>query len=237
MRIAVMQPYFLPYLGYFALIGRVDTFVVFDHVQYIRRGWVNRNRLPSPDGKEWSYFGIPVRKCHQDTPINEVEISYEDDWQGKLRKTIDQHYAHAPCVDAVTPLLTPLWDKHERLLDLLEPLLRNFSTHLGFTPKWIRSSELVAGAPELAQTHAQELILGICSKLGAKEYWNLPGGRDLYQSEPFTNRGIDLRFLSMIAEPGTRFPGFETYSILDQAMRFEPARLREMAEAIFPGSS
>jgi len=94
MKIGIVQPYFLPYIGYFALINAVDKFVYFDDVQYIRRGWVNRNRIKIVDN--WYYITVPVNKAPLSANINEVYIVEDEKEINKIKKSIENSYRKAP---------------------------------------------------------------------------------------------------------------------------------------------
>lgn len=83
MKIAIMQPYFFPYIGYFSLIQNTEHFIFFDTPQYIRKGWINRNRIIGGNGKE-IYFTVPVEKVERNTAIRDVPISYKDDWRENI---------------------------------------------------------------------------------------------------------------------------------------------------------
>src|SRR5512140_19777 len=101
--IAIMQPYFLPYIGYFQLMAAVDKFVVFDDVNYINRGWINRNRLLLNGGAHT--FTVPLRGASQNKLICDIELAEDDGWRDKLLRTISQSYAKTPCYAEVAPLM------------------------------------------------------------------------------------------------------------------------------------
>ena len=103
MKIAIMQPYLFPYIGYFSLIKNTDHFVFFDTPQYIRKGWINRNRILGTKGKD-IYFTVPVEKCPRETPIKDVKISYNEDWQEKWMGQLTIYKKKSPllCNDNAT---------------------------------------------------------------------------------------------------------------------------------------
>ncbi|HEY0111260.1 MAG TPA: WbqC family protein, partial [Fibrella sp.] len=102
MTLAIMQPYVLPYIGYIQLMNTVDTFVFYDDVAFINRGWVNRNRL-LVNGKEY-LFTIPLKEASQNKTIREIELANDPKWRGKLLKTIEQSYRKAPQYTVVMPM-------------------------------------------------------------------------------------------------------------------------------------
>jgi len=109
MKIAIMQPYFLPYIGYFQLINAVDKFVVYDDVNFINRGWINRNNI-LVNGST-TLIQIPLSKASQNKLINEVEIFKEGKWKVKFLRTIEQNYKIAPNFHRIFELLQSLLDK------------------------------------------------------------------------------------------------------------------------------
>lgn len=231
----VMQPRFLPHLGYFALMSRVDAFVLFDSAQYVRREWINRNRIRAGNREGWRWVGIPVRKAPLETAIREIEVAYDPPWQERLRETLRHTYGNAPCHPRVWGLLDPLWRRPARLVDLLVPLLERFAGHLGLAPEWLLASELEAPDPS---GDPQRRILDICRRLGASRYWNLPGGRTLYRAEAFAAAGVELRFVpeTPVEALRRRYREASLLSILDVAMFHPPAEIREMIERIHDGA-
>lgn len=226
--IAVQQPYFLPYLGYFALIRQVDTFVLLDSVQFIRRGWIHRNRLPLENGN-WFYFGLPVQKTHRNSSIREIRIARDVSWRKSLRRTLEQRYGKAPYFASVSPLIDTLWKEESRLLSPVCELLMRLSGYLGFRTRWLSASEILQND---RQTTGEERIFRICEKLGADEYWNLPGGGTLYRPENFRENGIDLHFIPHCDE--TESGG--CWSILHLAMWNSPSEINSMIDRMMVDS-
>jgi len=233
--VCVMQPRLLPHLGYFALMRRVDTFVLFDSAQYVRREWINRNRIREAGAKEgWRWLQVPVAKAPRTTAIRAIEVAYDPPWQERLRRTLRHTYGQAPQFDQVLPWVDPLWRRPRLLVDLLVPLLERFAAALGLAPEWLRASDL-EGA--VVPDDPQERVLAICEQLGATTYWNLPGGRALYRPDAFRKAGIALRFVPEIDESALRrdFAEASLLSILDIAMYHAPDKIRGMIERIHDG--
>jgi hypothetical protein len=202
MTIAIMQPYFLPYIGYFQLIGAVDKFVVYDDVNYINRGWVNRNNLLS--GSQPQLFTVPLREASQNKLIREVEVLQDGKWQKKLLKTIQQSYQKAPCYQEVFPLLEhiityPTLHVAELALEGLVQVTR----YLGITTEMVPSSSVY----ENAELKAQDRILDICRREGASRYLNPVGGMELYSKEKFEQEQVALFFLRSQSTPYPQFKG------------------------------
>src|SRR5437763_14407143 len=102
MKLAIMQPYFLPYIGYFQLIGAVDVFVVYDNIKYTKKGWINRNRLLR-DGKD-AMFSLPLRKDSDSLDVRARELAADFD-RDKLLNQFKVAYARAPYFVRIYPLL------------------------------------------------------------------------------------------------------------------------------------
>ena len=196
-RLAIMQPYFFPYLGYFQLIQAVDQFVIYDDVNYIKRGWINRNVVLSHTGKQ--LITLSIQGASQNKLINEVKIGNN---QHKLVKTIRQNYCKAPQFPVVFPLLEEIiFRKEENLANYLDYQLRCICDYLEISPEWHVSSRLNKDN----QLRGQDKVLAICKELGATHYINLPGGKLLYDVELFASCGIQLFFIKPKLTPYRQF--------------------------------
>lgn len=187
MKLAIMQPYLFPYLGYFQLIRAVDAFVVYDDVNFINRGWINRNNILSQGHAQ--LFTMELEGASQNKLINEVGVAGRNE---KLLKSIRQSYGKAPYFAEVFPLIEAILNNPEKnLARFLDDQLRQICAYLGLTPEWHISSELKKDNT----LRGQEKILAICQELGASHYINVPGGRELYDQESFVERGLQLSFI------------------------------------------
>lgn len=184
MKIAIQQPYFYPYLGYFELIKQVDIFVFFDDVQFIRRGWVNRNRI-----KDKKLLTIPVVKSCQKSPINEIKISYDSNWHYKHCRSIETSYGKS-CLNHPIYNYYKNIKKHNLLNELLKDSIKNVCDFLDIKTKFLSSQEI-----GFKKEKGKNRILKICDELKATCYYNLPGGICLYNRKEFKEKGIDLNFL------------------------------------------
>ncbi|GJD96132.1 WbqC family protein [Methylobacterium iners] len=189
MKVAIMQPYLLPYIGYFQLIAAVDQFVVYDTVKYTKKGWINRNRLLR-DGDVF-VFTLPIEKDSDSLDIRErrVAASFAPD---QLCRQIAQAYRRAPHFVETMPLVeaTLKYEAHT-LFDHLRHALVRTCAHLQIdTP--IRIASEVEGETVLRR---QDRVLDICQRLGASTYINPIGGTALYEPAAFAQHGIALRFL------------------------------------------
>ncbi len=194
-----MQPYFLPYLGYFSLIAATDHFVSFDPVQYIRHGWINRNRILKPGFAEPQYIRVPVAKFSRDTIIKEIQISKNADWQGRILGQIQHYKKKAPNFQEAKSVLEKcLAIETESLVDLNVHSLKVICNHLGLHFSCSRFDDIEGVAP--AQ-HAGEWALNIADALDASTYINPVGGRDIFEPEQFSKRNINLQFLENALSP------------------------------------
>ena len=191
MKLAVMQPYFFPYLGYFQLIFASDRFVVYDDVSYIKGGWINRNRLLL-DG-EARFFTVPLRGASSFVPIHSVGINEQKArWRGKMVDTFRAAYRSAPYRDAGIGLLEgALASKCESIADLALASLKATLDYLGVGRELVRSSR----AYDNRHLRAQARILELCRTERADVYVNAIGGVSLYRPEAFATQGCDLKFL------------------------------------------
>lgn len=192
MRLAVMQPYVFPYLGYFQLIGAADRFVVFDDVHFIKRGWIHRNTLLA-NGQPLR-FTIPLDKASQHKLINETELHPVEytAWQRKFLKTLQQNYGSAPFFEPVFSLVKEvLGTPGPNIATLATASLRAIASYLQLSTSLVLSSSLTYPR----DTKGQDKILAICRQQRASDYLNLPGGASLYEAEPFAKYDIRLQFI------------------------------------------
>ncbi len=189
---AVMQPYLFPYLGYWQLARAVDVFVLLDDVNFIKKGWINRNNILI-DGRA-HLFTLPLVGASQNRLINEIQISSDFRERQKLLKTIIQAYAKAPHFDEVYSMVEMVLNYPEN--DLTRFLHHQFLImfeYLGLPTKLLRSSEMEKDNG----LRAQERIIDICRRLGTRAYINAAGGRELYEKDRFQAENMELKFIKM----------------------------------------
>lgn len=225
MKVAIMQPYFLPYLGYWQLLASVDRFVLLDEVNFIKRGWINRNRIPIRGESHW--LTIPLVKASQNRRIDELEIRDEEKWREKMAATLRATYGKAPCFGEGMELFDRIVAAETgRLSGFLAESIRTIRDFLGLPTEILASTGIGLDGPRGV---GQERILKLCRALEADDYHNLPGGADLYDRADFEAEGINLKFLGtrwdeIDLASGADDPGF---SLLDLAMHNPAARIRE----------
>lgn len=187
MKLAIMQPYFFPYLGYFQLLSSVDAFVIYDDVSFRKGGWINRNNLLFDGAPKMFTLEIKGASCNK--LINQLRIGQQ---KNKLLKFIYHSYCKAPEFMHIYPLIEKIMMYEEDNLALfLENQLREVCLYLGLSPKWYTSSIFKKNNA----LKGQDKIISICEHLGVTQYVNLPGGKSLYNRTSFAERGIQLSFI------------------------------------------
>lgn len=187
MTLAIMQPYLFPYIGYWQLINAVDTFVIYDDVNFIKQGYINRNSILS-NGKS-QVITMELIGASSNKLINEVEVGNN---RKKLSKTIKQNYIKAPYFEVVYPLIENILNQNEKNLGkFIGYSLEQISNYLEINTKFIYSSDIEKDNA----LKAQDKVLEICNILKADKYINAIGGQELYNKEIFKENGIELNFL------------------------------------------
>lgn len=190
MKLAIMQPYFFPYIGYFQLINAVDKFVLLDDVNYIKKGWINRNRI-LVSNMEY-LFTIPVKDASQNKRINEIFLVEEDIWKTKLLKTLEASYKKAPFYNVTISMIKNLINSNEKNLSkYIFNSLEQLNSYLGITTKIISSTSVYKNSC----LKGQNRIIDICRKENTDVYINAIGGMSLYSRDEFVKDGFELRFI------------------------------------------
>lgn len=229
MRVAIMQPYFLPYIGYFQLAGAVDLFVVYDNIKYTKKGWINRNRLLQNGGD--AVFSLPLRRGSDALDVRERFLADDFDRE-RLLARFRGAYCRAPCFAEVFPQLERIVRHGDNnLFGYLHHSILSLHAALGLASE-VRIASQVLADPALK---GQQRVLALCEALGADTYINPPGGVDLYSREVFRSRGITLRFLHPQPFPYPQFdaPFVPWLSIVDMLMFNPLATVRQQVLAGF----
>lgn len=208
MRIAINQPYFIPYAGFFRLLSAVDIFVIYDDVQYSSQSWVNRNKLLNAWG-ESNWLTIPLKDHALGTKIKDLEFAegVEKKWQRALARI--PHLGKNQLAEEIYKM-----PQYENPCAFIVQTLRLAARLLG-----IGTAVVYSSAKNIQpEKRAQERVLAICEHFGAKEYINAPGGVHLYNKNAFLERGIDLKFL---------MPYGNKMSILERMMHETPEAVRK----------
>jgi hypothetical protein len=226
MKIGTMQPYFLPYIGYFSLLGSVQKFVFLDDVQYIRRGWVNRNRIKI--NNEWKYVTLPIEKEDLSANINEVFIKTNNESIDKIKKTIDFNYARTPFFKNIKPIifddLSCGCGANISFLNI--SIIKKICNYLDIKTEIWLSSEIKKDET----LHADDRIIEICRLLHGDHYINPIGGTELYSKEKFGQNGLLLSFIKMNEIIYNQGPGdfIPNLSILDVLSWNSKDKVKEM---------
>lgn len=187
MKVGIMQPYFLPYIGYWQLISAVDKYVIYDDVQFIKGGWINRNNILINGQKQ--LFNLLLCGASSNKLINEIIVQKN---QTKLIRTIELNYKKAPMFDRVFPLFLEIIEfKDKNLAKYIGNSIIEISKYLSIKTEFILSSSL----DKDNTLRAQNKIIDICKLLNANQYINAIGGSILYSKDIFLNNSIELSFL------------------------------------------
>lgn len=192
MKLAIMQPYFFPYLGYFQMFNAVDKFVLLDDVNFIMRGYINRNSILL-NGKAHK-FSIPLEKPSQNKLINEIKLNFSQKDKENFLKTIQLAYKKAPFYKDFYPILESIVLNEENdLTKYLKFSFEQVKKYLNLNTEILISSEI-----EKDNTlKAQDRIIEINKKLGSTTYINAIGGQELYNRDDFKAVGMELKFIKM----------------------------------------
>lgn len=192
MKVALMQPYFFPYLGYFQLINSVDEFVIFDNAQYVRRSWMNRNRILN-EHKESSYLTVPVSKAPRETKIKDIVINQHVNWQEKIFCKL-RIYKNAPYYPQVVEFLNDCFQtSNTHLSELNTTLLKKTCDLLRIDTDITILSERLPAIE--SANRADEWGIKVSKALHATTYINAIGGRDLYCQQKYQDHGLVIKFI------------------------------------------
>lgn len=196
MSVAIMQPYFFPYLGYFQLVQSVDDFVFYDDVMFIKKGWINRNQILMQ--QHAFLFTIPLEKQSQNKSIRESSIAWGPEFPNKWLQQVQSAYKKAPHFLAVMELIeSVLQKKPTSIADLAANSVMETWQYLNLEKRFHFSSELGVSK----DLDRAERLMAITEKLGSKEYINAKNGQELYQKEYFSEQGFQLNFLNQSLVP------------------------------------
>lgn len=222
MKVAVMQPYFMPYIGYFQLVRAVDKFIVYDDVAFIKRGWINRNRILL--GGKAFLLTVPVRAASQFKLINQTSIA---DGKEKIWKTLTHAYGKAAFFRLTSHLLEEiLYYEENNLARFVTHSLILTCKHLGIDTEFSISSAI----PKNSELRGEEKVLDICRAVNASTYINAIGGTELYSKNQFKQQGIELKFLKTLEIQYQQFgnPFISWLSIIDVMMFNSQDAIRSM---------
>lgn len=227
MRLAIMQPYIFPYLGYFQLIKAVDKFIIYDDVNFIKGGWINRNKILV--NEKDCLFTVPLKDVSSFKKINETEINpnlYRG-WKEKFFKTLNSAYNKAPYFSKAFPLIKSIFEKETNSISCLstESIVR-VSEYLNIKTTIVSTSSIY----DNSVLTGSRRVIDICKKEEAKTYINAIGGKELYSKENFSREQIQLFFIKPNAEKYLQFKNefVPWLSIIDIIMFNSTEEVNEM---------
>jgi hypothetical protein len=226
-----MQPYFFPYIGYFSLLKNVDRFILFDPVQFIRHGWIARNRiLKQNDG--WLYIRAPLMPHPHQAAIRDVRVDHRQDWRKSLLSQLVTYKRIAPHYWSVRKMVEEALAKpHESIVETNKAILETVCAYIGISTTFeVFSNMTIEIEPPTAP---DEWALNICNALGdVSEYWNPPGGESFFDRSKYDAAGLTLRFQkpSLSEYDQGREPFEAGLSIIDVLMFNSPAVVSKMLD-------
>lgn len=228
MKLGIMQPYFFPYIGYFALIANTDKWVVFDITQYTKKSWLTRNRILHPT-ESWQYVSIPVENASLSIKISEAKVKDKDKTKNKILGQIEHYHKQAPYFKQVKDLINKTFadTKTDSLVELNINSMKNVCEYLGIDFNYSIASEMGLKFPD--KMDAGDWAFEISRQLGAQEYINPVGGEALFDKERFANAGIKLTILPPPKlEYDVKEYKFEPYlSMIDVLMWNDPVKVKQ----------
>jgi len=209
-RVAIMQPYFLPYIGYFQLIDKVDQFVIYDDVQFTKKGWINRNSVPVNNGI-WK-FTVACDASPESSRVFEKIISREfnrDKFITRIRTEYRKSFAHNPGAFELLEEIIGFNDNN--LFNFIANSIRGLVNYLN-----IPASRIIVSSDLGDFTHlkSQDKVLAICSEINASHYLNPISGQHLYSEEVFKNNGLELEFFQPELDVVNNFETSLIFSIM-----------------------
>jgi hypothetical protein len=222
--IVIMQPYFFPYIGYFQLATQADLFVFLNDVDYIKRSWINRNRI-LVNGRP-SYISVPLKKASQNRKIHETYLSDHRDYSNDILKTLLHAYGKAPYFYKIKPLCEEVFAQDLHTIDQLaqQSIIKCFD-YLDLPFTYVQSK----GRYFNESLKGEDRIIDIVLREHGTDYLNLPGGKNLYFAENFTRKKIRLNFITPVLNEYKH--GFDSFvpglSIIDVLMWNSKEHVRE----------
>lgn len=237
MTIAIMQPYFMPYIGYFQAINAVDKYILYGNVNFEKKSWVNRNRLMQRNGAIEPMV-VPLKKKSSSAMIKEIAIDYSTDWQRRLLRSIQTNYGKAPYFEETYSLLTSILSTpYETLMELNTESIKAVAKHLDITTEIETDNSRFDGMEEelrqlddryeafpymlkTCPVRKVARVIEMCKGEGCDHYINAIGGMELYSKDEFAQYGIQLEFIKTNPIVYDQFGNpFEPYlSIIDVLM-------------------
>lgn len=193
MKVSIMQPYIFPYIGYFQLIDAADRFVFLNDVNFIKKGWIHKNRIAV--NNQVYTFSIPLIKASQNKLIKDTQVNYTENWQNKLLKTIETSYKKAPYFEFVFPIIADVLNsKVETIDELAKKSVVAICDYLGLS----EHTDFYNSSQDKFSKEGKrgaDRIISIVKSLEGTQYINAQGGRELYDNKYFDQQNIELGFI------------------------------------------
>ena len=225
MKLGIMQPYFFPYIGYWQLMNYVDTYVVYDDVNFIKGGWINRNRILL--NGQIRYVNLPMKGISPNKRILEVTVNDSKKEIEHTLNVIKEAYKKAPYFADTFQLINEVFKSEETSASgFIFDSFRVICKYLGITTKLVLSSDI----SKEASLSGENRVIDICEKLGADEYINPIGGLNLYDWKHFKSKNIELAFIRMkdIEYPQFGSEFVPNLSVIDAMMFNSRENVRKM---------
>ncbi|MCV2369884.1 WbqC family protein [Roseateles oligotrophus] len=230
MKYSIMQPYFFPYLGYYSLIRKSDRFILFDDVQFIRHGWIERNRILKPV-EGWQYISVPLEKVSLGTKIDQVRIKSADDWRDRILRQLEHYKKKSPFyAETIEVVKKSIGLDTSSIVELNRNILFETCKYIGIQIHIDVFSTMQLQIEPV--NHPGEWALNITKCLAGTEYINPVGGVDIFKQEQFDAAGISISFMGNNLTPYSQRRGlFEPgLSIIDAMMFNEPEQIRALID-------
>ena len=223
-KVAIMQPYFFPYIGYWQAINAVDEYVLYDDVTYIKGGWINRNNILM--NNQPHLITLPIEGASSYKRINEIYVTKNAKVKEKLCKTISLMYSKAPYYNDVFPIVEKSIMKDGIISEIIYETVLDICNYIGIKTKIFLSSQLTKNN----DLKAEEKVIDIVKNMGGTIYINAIGGQELYDKEEFKKNGIDLYFIKTNPVEYKQFKNefVPNLSIIDIMMFNSPEKIREL---------
>lgn len=221
MKIAIHQPKLLPYIGYWQLIYAVDTFVIYDDVNFVKRSFINYNSILI--NKQQKKFTLELIGASQNKLINEIKVGENSN---KILKTLELNYKKKPYYNLALPVLREIFcQKEKNLAKFIGYSIKKVLKYLEIDKKFIYSSQI----DKNNNLKGQFKIIDICQKLNAKQYINAIGGKSLYDREKFLSKGINFNFIETNFTKHKNLENFEAnLSIIDIMMNYSKEEILDI---------
>jgi hypothetical protein len=199
MKIAIMQPYFFPYVGYYSLIKYSERFILFDTPQFIYHGWIERNRILKPI-EGWQYVKVPLIKHSRSSVIKDVFIKKNEQWQEKIIAQLQHYKKQAPFFKSTMQIIEQIkYMDFNNIVDLNIKILELTCSYLNIDCNFSVFSRMNSVIEDVKEP--DEWALNISKAIGANEYVNPPGGQEFFNKNKYEKNNIKLTFLKNRLNP------------------------------------